>query len=355
MSISTLFRAPRLAPLLLVAASLALASCGGGQSEPTTAASQGSAGAKRSGATADCDPASESCPEGIPEACQSYVAEACSAVGSQSSACDTLKSAAPLLPPEACQAGLQNVDYTRRTAVSRAAPCLLLVEKLCSSLGQDSESCELVRDQTPSFPPERCELMLQHLDEVLADLQKRDDASRPLTQEKWASVTGGNPPSVGPKDAKVVVVEFSDFECPFCARAAAVTERLRDRFGDKVRFVFRQFPLPMHEHAALAAQASLAAHAQGKFWEFHDALFENQDELARDDLIALAGKLGLDVDTFTKALDEGTYQPAVESDFTLGESLPVLGTPTVFINGVPVANATDYDDVESVIEKELAE
>lgn len=136
-------------------------------------------------------------------------------------------------------------------------------------------------------------------------------------------------------DVKVTLVEFGDYQCPACAAAQAVVEQLKRANTDKsVRFVYRQFPLvDIHEHAAVAAEAALAAHAQGKFWEYHDVLFTNQSKLARDDLIDHARAVGLDLDQFTRALDEGAFKDMVRQGQTDGNIVGVAGTPTFFING----------------------
>src|SRR5690606_31096550 len=122
----------------------------------------------------------------------------------------------------------------------------------------------------------------------------------------------------GDADAKVTVVEFSDFQCPYCTRAAEVANKVKENYPKGVRFVFRQFPLSFHQDAHLAAQASLAAAAEGKFWEYHDLLFENQKSLGRESLEKYAEQLGLNMATFKKALDEGTYKDAVDKDIELG-------------------------------------
>ena len=333
--------------LIIACSLLPFAACGAGekQAPPNSAASA----SDTDGAGACAGPG----PCELPAICQRYVSTACIAVGDHSAACKSLQAAAPLLPPEACEAALHNVEYTRKSATSEGALCMVLADKLCNELGEESESCQVVREQTPGFPPDRCELMLKRFPEVLEDLQAREQANQPLDDTKWASITAADAPSFGPLDAKIVLVEFSDFQCPYCARAADVARQVKERFGEKVRFVFRQFPLPMHPNASLAAQAALAAHAQGKFWEYHDALFANQTDLEKANLVAIAEKVGLDVEAFTSALDAETYKTAVDGDFALGESLPVRGTPTIYLNRSPLSNATSFEDVARAIEATL--
>jgi len=141
-------------------------------------------------------------------------------------------------------------------------------------------------------------------------------------------------PFSGPVDARVTIVEFADFECPACGAVHPVLQLVKEANPD-VKFVYRQFPLTsIHEFAQGAAEASLAAAAQGKFWEYHDELFINQSQLSRDDLITHAGTVGLDVSQFTSELDERVHRDAVNQDRTDGNVLGVRGTPTLFVNGV---------------------
>lgn len=138
---------------------------------------------------------------------------------------------------------------------------------------------------------------------------------------------------MGPVDAALEIVEFSDFQCPYCAQALPVLKALVASHPDAVRLVFRHYPLPMHEHAARAAQAALEAGRQGAFWPYHDILFENQAALADAELVRLAGELGLDAAAVEAALSEGTHQARMHEDMELGMALGVTGTPTFFVNG----------------------
>jgi protein-disulfide isomerase len=129
--------------------------------------------------------------------------------------------------------------------------------------------------------------------------------------------------------------------------------KIREQYADRVRFVFRQFPLPMHPDARLAAQAALEAQRQGKFWEFHDLLFAHQQELSREHLEDYAKQAKLNVAELKKALDGGAEKAAVDADVKLGEGVSVNGTPTVFINGKRVANPTDFTGVAKMIDEAL--
>lgn len=138
----------------------------------------------------------------------------------------------------------------------------------------------------------------------------------------------------GPADAPVTLLEYADLECPFCGRAFRDLKRLESAVGDRVRFVFRHFPLSqLHPHALLAAEAAEAAGAQGKFWEMLEVLFQNQQNLEMPALLTYAADLGLDMGRFTRALQEHRSLPKVQRDFIEGVRSGVNGTPTFFING----------------------
>lgn len=287
-------------------------------------------------------------------ACADFNTRACKeAGGDESATCTSIKSATELLAPEACAAALTNIDFTVKKLAEQKKKCDELSTKLCEAIGKETQSCQMVQTQTKNFTPERCSMMMQHYDEVLADLKQQEERNKPLTEEKAAKIAEGAAPAFGPADAKVTVVEFSDFECPFCSRAAEATHKVKEKYGDKVRFVFRQFPLSFHKSAHLAAEAALAAHAQGKFWEFHDKLFANQQKLDRDSLEGYAKELGLKVPEFKKALDNKTFTATVDSELKMGEEVSVQGTPTMFINGARIADPTNFDAISQQIEKAL--
>jgi protein-disulfide isomerase len=135
--------------------------------------------------------------------------------------------------------------------------------------------------------------------------------------------------------AAVTLLEYGDFQCPYCGAAYAEVKEVQRALGDDLLFAFRHFPLAqIHQFALGAAEAAEAAGAQGKFWEMHDLLFENQRHLAPPDLLRYATTLGLDLDRFTADLEQGTHEPKIREDFMSGVRSGVNGTPTFFINGV---------------------
>ena len=138
----------------------------------------------------------------------------------------------------------------------------------------------------------------------------------------------------GPPSAPVTLVEYGDYECSYCGEAYVILQELHARVGEQVRLVFRNFPLTqVHPHAQRAAEAAEAAAAQGRFWPAHDLLYEHQDALEDDDLLAYAAQLGLDLDRFQVELSQGTYADRVREDFMSGVRSGVNGTPTFFVNG----------------------
>jgi protein-disulfide isomerase len=163
---------------------------------------------------------------------------------------------------------------------------------------------------------------------------------------------GANDHVQGPAKAPVTIVEYGDYECPYCGQAYPITKALQERLGDQLRFVFRNFPLAeAHPHAEHAAEAAEAAAAQGKFWEMHDLLYENQDALEDEDLARYAQTLNLDVPRFVKDMEEHRYADRVREDFRSGARSGVNGTPTFFINGVRHNGPFDLESLMATIEE----
>jgi protein-disulfide isomerase len=187
---------------------------------------------------------------------------------------------------------------------------------------------------------------------VIAGLQKQANLKLDLPQPRVQVAAEG--PTRGPKDAPVTIVEFSDFECPYCGAAHETVEQVMNAYAGKVRLVYRQFPLSFHPHAAKAAEASLCAADQGKFWEYHDVLFKNQKKLEPTDLKAHATEVGMDGQKFGQCLDSGDKKKAVDADQQAGLAAGVGGTPAFFINGIFLNGAQPVDEFKKVIDGELA-
>ena len=146
---------------------------------------------------------------------------------------------------------------------------------------------------------------------------------------------------LGPDDALVTIVEFSDFQCPFCAKQAPVLAAIHKKYGDQVRIIYRHMAMTFHRNSSIAAEAGVAAAEQGKFWAFHDQAFGHFGHLTRADLESFAKAAGLDVVTFRAALDDRRYRDAVIAETAAAEALGIDGTPTTFLNGQPVSGARD--------------
>jgi len=161
-------------------------------------------------------------------------------------------------------------------------------------------------------------------------------------------------PSLGPDDAPVTIVEFSDYQCPYCKRADPVIQQVLERYPTQVRFVFRHFPLDrIHPLARGASEAAACANQQGRFWEYHGKLFAPEAKYDPDSLRQYASDLGLDLDAFQTCVDERRFQAEVEADLDAGRAAGVAGTPAFFVNGIRMKGARPFDDFVAVIDQEL--
>jgi protein-disulfide isomerase len=157
--------------------------------------------------------------------------------------------------------------------------------------------------------------------------------------------------SEGPQDAPVTLVEYGDYQCPYCGQAYPIVKAIQKAFGKKLRFVFRNFPLgEMHPHAESAAETAEFAGANGKFWQMHDALYENQEQLGGELYLELAQSLGLSGAALRKALEDGTYRERVRADFMGGVKSGVNGTPSFFINGRRHDASFDFETLSAAID-----
>jgi protein-disulfide isomerase len=161
-------------------------------------------------------------------------------------------------------------------------------------------------------------------------------------------------PAKGPQGAPVTIVEFSDFQCPYCVRAEQTVKDLLAAYPEKIRLVYRDFPLPFHQDAQKAAEASHCAQDQGKYWEMHDKLFASQAKLAVSDLKGYARELGLDGAQFDKCLESGEKAKVVDAHRKAGDDAGVSGTPAFFINGRPLSGAQPLEAFKPIVDQELA-
>jgi protein-disulfide isomerase len=190
----------------------------------------------------------------------------------------------------------------------------------------------------------------------VAELKKAGPTVRvSLDPPRMAVSVATNDPVRGAMNAAVTIIEFSDFQCPFCARVTPTIAKLRETYGNSIRIVWKDFPLEnIHPQAAKAAEAGHCAADQGKYWEFHDRLFANQSRLQPEALKEHAAAVGLDAKAFAACLDSGRYAARVQQGVKEGQALGVSSTPTFFINGRMVTGAHPYETFAAVIDDELA-
>jgi protein-disulfide isomerase len=193
------------------------------------------------------------------------------------------------------------------------------------------------------------------LDAYTESLRKAADVKVTLLPPRL-EVAAGTSPSVGPADAPITIIEFADYQCPYCHQMEPTLASIREQYGDRIRFVYKDFPLPMHQYAEKAAEAALCAGQQGQYWAYHDALFAGTtvDELQIDGLKKTAASLKLDQAKFASCLDSGAQAPVITQNINEGKAVGFSGTPTILINGYYLSGAVPKDVVTSVIDFELA-
>jgi protein-disulfide isomerase len=211
-------------------------------------------------------------------------------------------------------------------------------------------SLDAVKDQIIEF------LHDHRAQERRADFVKELKAKYPTTVSLRPPITQveeAGRPSQGPANAPVKIIEFSDYECPFCKRAEGTVQEVVKAYGDKVRLVYRDYPLPFHDHARPAAEAAACANAQGKFWDYHNKLMASKD-LSADKLKSLADEVGLDRAKFDDCIANKPHAAAIEKDMADGAKAGVNGTPSFFINGRMLDGAQPFEKFKEVIDEEIS-
>jgi len=191
--------------------------------------------------------------------------------------------------------------------------------------------------------------------ELMAQLRHDAGVKVMLKAPKIEVSTQYSAGSTGPSDAPITIVEFSDYQCPYCQRAESSVQEVRKKYGDKVRLIYMDFPLPMHQYALKAAQAARCAGDQGKYWEYHDALFADQTKLDAAGLKATAAKLKLDTKKFDECTAHDLHMDQIRDSQQAGSQSGVDGTPTFIINGRMLSGAQPASEFEGVIDEELAQ
>ena len=201
-------------------------------------------------------------------------------------------------------------------------------------------------------------LMEQRVNErqeaFLAELKAKNSFEIMLDAPRYEVPIPAGEPIKGSADAKVTVVEFADYQCPYCRRGHPDVVRLLNEYGDQIRYVFRDYPLEFHPRAVPASIAARCAGDQDKYWEYHGDLMGTEGDLSDADLKARAERLGLDLEKYDTCIVSGSHDAAVQAGFEDGQALGVTGTPSYFINGRMLVGAQPYQELKKLVDEELA-
>jgi|SRR5579871_4109116 len=258
---------------------------------------------------------------------------------------------------------LPGVDLTGLTPAQQAKALKLLRANNCScGCGMKMAECRM-KDQSCSYSKGLSAAIVDAIRHGKTEAEALEaakatqwghgpaDHSKPL--EDPVAIAIGDAPVRGPASAPVTLVEFSDFQCPFCVAATPQIDALLKVYPSQVKLVFKEFPLDSHSQAALAAAAALAAHRQGKFWALHDVMFAQQGNLSRRIILALAAKSGLDMKRFEADLDSPEIKRAVAKEIDQGEHIGVDSTPTLFVDGQRFNGPLTVASLKPVVDHEL--
>ena len=252
---------------------------------------------------------------------------------------------------------LPNVDMSGLTADQKHAVLKLLREEDCTCGCQRKMAQCRVQDSKCAFSRMSSNAAVKAIKEGKSPDQIRAAAlaeNHLKTLDDPVKIRIDGAPSKGPMSAKLTIVEFSDFQCPYCSKAAFALDELTRKYPADVRLVYKQFPIAfIHSQALLAAHASLAANNQGKFWLLHDRMFNNSNKLSREHILAWAQEVNMDMPRFIKDMDSKEVAAAVDRDLKEATDIEVLGTPTVFLNGRRYNGELTVADFGKVIEGEL--
>lgn len=256
---------------------------------------------------------------------------------------------------------LPGVDLSKLSATQKATALKLLREGQCScGCNMKLAECRVV-DPSCSYSNGLAAALV----EAIQQGKSESDAIAAANASKWAHVQApkllddpvkipvAGAPVMGPQTAPITIVEFSDFQCPYCAAAVPQINALLKAYPTQLKLIFKQFPLEMHSQADLAAAAAVAAQKQGKFWALHDAMFANRDDLSRQNLLLLAKQAGLDMNRFETDIDSTEVRETVVRDVQDGNRAGVEGTPTLFINGQRYNGAITLDMLKPIMDAEL--
>lgn len=254
---------------------------------------------------------------------------------------------------------LGSIDLSSLTPVQKQAVLKLTRDQDCScQCGMKVAEC-VNKDPNCTYAKALVAIAIKGVKEGKSPLEisKLMDASpkahRPKILEDAVALPVDGSPVRGPGDARITIVEFSDFECPYCSIAAVEMRSIMSTYPKDIKLIYKQFPLSMHPRAPLAAAASLAANEQGKFWQMHDVLFKNFRQLTRENILGWAKDLGLDVGKFKTDLDSTKFQAVIKKDTADGEAVGVYGTPAFFINGKHYNGPVNLETLKPILDAEL--
>ncbi len=253
---------------------------------------------------------------------------------------------------------LPGVDWQGLTGPKKALALKIMRTDACSC-GCEMKIAECrMKDHTCSSSKKLAAAVVKEVAANTAEATIRTDlkkiaAEPPPVLDDPVKLSISGDPVRGPANARVTLVEFSDFQCPYCSKAVSATKALMRQFPNDVRLIFKQFPLDDHAQAEFGAEAALAAQAQGKFWEMHDLLYAGYPNLSRTTVMGYAQKLGLDMKRFAAEVDSHKYKARVQAEEKEGEDAGVGGTPTFFINGKKFNDTFDAATVAPLIRNEL--
>jgi protein-disulfide isomerase len=258
-------------------------------------------------------------------------------------------------------ASLPGIDLSGLSAAQKGTVLKILREQDCTcKCGMKMAECR-VKDPSCSYSHGMAAVIIQAVKEGKSEA----DALKAASASKWAqvqqpsildapvSIPTAGAPVTGPQDAPITLVEFSDFQCPYCAAAVPQIEALLKAYPKQVKLIFKQYPLETHPQAALAATAALAAQKQGKFWQMHDAMFAHHDSLSRSAIVALAQQIGLDAKRFESDIASTEVRETVIRDMQDGDAAGVQGTPTLFINGQRYNGPIELNTLKPLLDAQL--
>lgn len=254
---------------------------------------------------------------------------------------------------------LPSVDFSGLTAAQRAIALeAMRAEKCTCGCAMKIAQCR-TEDPSCAYSKRLAYVVVKdaaagkNLAAIRAELLKIANTPPPVLDEQPTKLSIAGDPMRGPSTAKVTIVEFSDFQCPYCAAATIEVAKILKQYPTNVRVIFKQFPLDIHSQAHLAAEAALAAQAQGKFWELHDRMYAHFREINPARILVWAHEIGLDMNRFDADLNSHKYAARVDSEEQEGERAEVEGTPTFFINGRKLNAAFDVATVSPLINEAL--